>query len=326
MAAPKGGKEEAKRPIIIKKIKKGGHGHHGGAWKVAYADFVTAMMAFFLLLWLLSSSSKETLQGLSEYFTPTQGIKDSQGIGFEGGTSPSKDGKSKSNMSNPGVVTGYTPTGTVADSPENQAQAESDKDDNLFKSGADAITQAFSQDASLAQYSENVSVTQTPEGLRIDITDTDRFAMFERASAELTEHGQTILTKMASLIEKMPNLMAIYGHTDASPAETQRSATYSNWELSADRAQSARRFLNKSGVVAERSKKVIGMADRELFTPKEPRGPKNRRISLVMLRGSHILIPDAAVPPSATNKTETPEAPAPAVAPAPAPKPAPAAH
>jgi chemotaxis protein MotB len=103
MAAGKGGKDDAKRPIIIKKIKKGGHGHHGGAWKVAYADFVTAMMAFFLLLWLLSSSSKETLAGLSEYFTPTQGLKDSQGIGFEGGTSPTKDGTGKSNKSNPGV-------------------------------------------------------------------------------------------------------------------------------------------------------------------------------------------------------------------------------
>ena len=324
MAAPKGGKDDAKRPIIIKKIKKGGHGHHGGAWKVAYADFVTAMMAFFLLLWLLSSSSKETLQGLSEYFTPTQGIKDSEGIGFEGGTSPSKEGKSKSNMSNPGVVSGYTPSGVVADSPDNQSQVEAEKEDSLFKSGADAVTQAFSQEAALQQYSDNVSVTQTPEGLRIDITDTDKFAMFERTSPRLTVHGETILAKMAQLIEKMPNFMAIYGHTDASPAETSRSVDYSNWELSADRAQAARRFLTKSGIAAERTKKVTGMADRELFTPSEPRGPKNRRIALVMLRGSHILIPESAVPPSTQNAQEAPATTPPA--PASTPKPAPAAH
>lgn len=319
MAAPKGGKDGAKRPIIIKKIKKGGHAHHGGAWKVAYADFVTAMMAFFLLLWLLSTSSKETLQALSEYFTPTQGIRDSQGIGFEGGTLPNTDGKSKSNRSNPGLVSGYTPSGVVADSPENQSQVEAEMEDSLFKSGADAVTQAFSQDASVNQYSENVSVMQTPEGLRIDITDTDKFAMFERTSPRLTVHGQTILSKMAVLIEKMPNFMVIYGHTDATPAETSRSEDYTNWELSADRAQAARRFLNKSGIAAERTKKVTGMADRELFTPSEPRGPKNRRIALVMLRGSHILIPDAAVPPAAPSAGDAPAAVA-------APKPAPVEH
>lgn len=325
MAASKGGKDDAKRPIIIKKIKKGGHGHHGGAWKVAYADFVTAMMAFFLLLWLLSSASKETLQGLSEYFTPTQGLKDSQGIGFEGGTSPTKDGTSKSIKSNPGVVTGYTPTGVANDEPQSKSPIESEKEDNLFKTGANAVTQAFNQESALQQYAENVSVTQTPEGLRIDITDTDKFAMFERSTATLTNHGRTILARMATLMEKMPNFVAIYGHTDASPAETGK-IDYSNWELSADRAQAARRFLTKSGIDPARTKKVTGMADRELFTPSEPRGPKNRRIAIVMLRGSHILIPESAVPPSAID-APAPE-PASVAAPKASPTPAasPAAH
>jgi chemotaxis protein MotB len=325
MAGAKDKDGDKKRPIIIKKIKKGGHGHHGGAWKVAYADFVTAMMAFFLLLWLLSSSSKETLAGLSEYFTPTQGIKDSQGIGFDGGTSPTTKGTSKSNLSDPGIVSGHTPTGTVAENPDNQAKVESDKDDNLFKQGASAVEQAFNQDSALKQYAENVSVAQTPEGLRIDITDTDKFAMFEKSSATLTEHGRTILTKMATLVIKMPNFMAIYGHTDASPAETGKS-DYTNWELSADRAQTARRFLTKAGIEPERTKKVTGMADRELYLPNEPRAAKNRRIALVMLRSSHILIPDSAVPAKDMGPaTITPEM-APA-APVEAPKPAaPAAH
>ncbi len=309
------GKDD-KRPIIIKKIKKGGHGHHGGAWKVAYADFVTAMMAFFLLLWLLSTSSKETLSGLSEYFTPTQGITSTQGILDKGGESPDVQGAKKSSLSAQTVVAGNTPSGQVAENPEKKSQSDGDQEDNLFKQGGDAVTQAFNQDPNLKQYAENVSVTNTPEGLRIDITDSDKYAMFEKASPVLTMHGRIILSKMAQILVKMPNFMAVYGHTDASPAETGR-ADYTNWELSADRAQAARRFLTKSGIEAERTKKVIGMADRELFTPAEPRGPKNRRIALVMLRGSHILIPDSAVPPTTSlGREAAPVAtPVPAVAP-----------
>ena len=133
------GKDDGKRPIIIKKVKKVAGGHHGGAWKVAYADFVTAMMAFFLLLWLLSSSSKETLKGLSEYFTPTQGIKDSQGIGFDGGLSPDTEGTAKGQMSDPAIVSGYTPSGVISGEPDKKAKDESDKDDNLFKQSESAI-------------------------------------------------------------------------------------------------------------------------------------------------------------------------------------------
>lgn len=295
MAAAKGGKDDGKRPIIIKKIKKFGGGHHGGAWKVAYADFVTAMMAFFLLLWLLSSASKETLQGLSEYFTPTQGITSTTGILDKGGETANVQGNKKTNMSPVAIVMGNTPSGQVSENPEKQSKDDSHQDDNLFKQGASAVEQAFSSDPTVKQYSENVSVEQTTEGLRITIADSDKYAMFEKSSAVLTAHGQAVLTKMSELVKKMPNFMAIYGSTDASPAET-GNANYTNWELSADRAQAARRFLTRSGVEQERTKKVTGLADKELYMPNEPRSPKNRRISLVMLRGSHILIPDSAVP------------------------------
>ena len=300
MVAAKGGKDDKKRPIIIKKVKKVAGGHHGGAWKVAYADFVTAMMAFFLLLWLLSSSSKETLSGLSEYFTPTQGIRDSQGIGFEGGTSPDTKGKSKTVTSSPAIVSGHTPSGTTAENPDTKSPDDSTQDDNLFKQGASAVEQAFNSDPVVKQYAENVSVEQTSEGLRITIADSDKYAMFEKSSPVLTDHGRAVLAKMAELVKKMPNFMAIYGSTDASPAET-GNANYTNWELSADRAQAARRFLTHSGVEQERTKKVTGLADKELYMPTEPRSPKNRRISLVMLRGSHILIPEAAVPAHSGN-------------------------
>jgi chemotaxis protein MotB len=301
MAAAKGSKDEKKRPIIVKKIKKVAGGHHGGAWKVSYADFVTAMMAFFLLLWLLSSASKETLTGLSDYFTPTTGITSNVGIkDAPSGESSSPSGHKKSDLSDRAIVAGNPIAGTVSENPEHPAQEESTQDDNLFKQGASAVEQAFSSDPAVKQYLDNVSVEQTSEGLRITIADSDKYAMFEKSSAQLTVHGQAVLSKMAQLVKKMPNFMAIYGSTDASPAET-GNANYTNWELSADRAQSARRFLTHAGVEQERTKKVAGLADKELYVPSEPRSPKNRRISLVMLRGSHILIPDSAVPSHAES-------------------------
>ncbi len=316
--AAKGGKDDGKRPIIIKKIKKGGHGHHGGAWKVAYADFVTAMMAFFLLLWLLSSSSKATLEGLAEYFTPTTGVKDSMGIGFKGGTSDAKDGISKSNMSQPGLVSGRTPQGMIPETDDAKPQ-ETEQEASLRKQSAAEIEKKFTEDSALKQYKDNINVRQTAEGLEINIMDSEKYSMFERGSAQLTEHGRTIITTITPILRKMPNYMSIAGHTDASPAETGQ-ANYSNWELSADRGQSVRRFLAQSGMEGERPKKVTGMADKELYTPEEPRGPKNRRVALVMLKGSHILIPDAAVP-KADAPAETPAAPAAAPA-----AEAPAAH
>ncbi len=289
------GKDDSKRPIIIKKVKKGGHGHHGGAWKVAYADFVTAMMAFFLLLWLLSTSSKATLEGLAEYFTPTQGIKDQMGIGFKGGAAQDSPGISKTPMSAPGIVTGQTQTGTTSSDELQKAKEESDKEENLFKQGATAIEQSFSQDKGLAQYQDNILIQQTPDGLKIDVMDSDKYAMFQPGTAQLTEHGQAILSRMATLLKKLPNYMSLTGHTDASPLESGR-ADYTSWELSGDRAQAARRYLLKAGLEPERPKKVIGMADKELMTPNEPRGPRNRRISIIMLKGSHMLIPDSANP------------------------------
>jgi chemotaxis protein MotB len=287
--AKKGGKDD-KRPII-KKIKKvQGGGHHGGAWKVAYADFVTAMMAFFLLLWLLSTSSKATLEGIAEFFTPTIGVTGAQGIGFKGGASATI-GTAKSDTSTPSVIVGQNPSGSVSQAPETQAPTESDKEDNLFKQGADAIKQMVTQDPEMQQYNENITVEQTPEGLKVDLMDSDKYAIFQSATANLTQHGQKILARMTNIIKRMPNYVSITGHTDASPTEA-GNADYSNWELSADRANSTRRFLLKSGMEPERPKKVVGMGDKELLLPSQPRNPKNRRVSLIMLKGSHILLPD----------------------------------
>ncbi len=283
---------------------------------MAYADFVTAMMAFFLLLWLLSTSSKATLEGIAEYFTPTTGVRDGLGIGFKGGAADALQGIQKSDMGEPGVVTGTTQMGVSPENPEKQAPTPAEEEDNLFAQGATAITQAFSREKALQPYQENIRVQETPEGLKIDIMDSDKYGMFEPASATLTEHGQLILGKMAMILKRMPTYMAIDGHTDASPLETGQG-DYTNWELSSDRAQSARRYLVKTGMEPERPKRVTGLADKQLLAPNEPRNPRNRRITLTMLRGSHILIPDAAVPEMAKPSAPVP-APVPTKAVAPA--------
>jgi chemotaxis protein MotB len=317
------GKDGDKRPIIIKKIKKGGHGHHGGAWKVAYADFVTAMMAFFLLLWLLSTSSKSKLQGIAEYFTPTVGLKDGQGIGFKGGTGQSEIGTGKADAAQPGVVVGAVRSGQVAENPDAEAPVESEQDAKLFKEGGTAINQAINDDKTLQQLKNQISVQQTPEGLKIEISDSDKYPMFIPQTATLTDMGRLVLERMAKIVGKMPNYMAISGHTDASTEETGKS-DYTNWELSTDRANAARRFLLKSGIDPQQPKKITGSGDKDLLVPNDPRSPRNRRVTLIMLRGSHVLIPDAMMPDN--TDAEVLLKPEPAATPAAAPQAPTAAH
>lgn len=272
--------------IIIKKIKKGGHGHHGGAWKVAYADFVTAMMAFFLMLWLLSSVEEAKLDGLAEYFTPTIGLRDSMGIGFEGGATPDTVGIKKSDTAPPSIIPGQTPQGPTPEEPKT-ALVESEQDAQLFEKAEQEIRQAMESDPNLRDIVDQIIVEQSPEGLKIEVMDSEKHPMFNPGTADLTDHGHRILAKLAVLVEKAPNYISITGHTDSSPM-TSRGADYTNWELSADRANSARRFMERSGVNNERTKKVVGMGSAELIDPKQPYAPQNRRITIILLRGSYL--------------------------------------
>ena len=145
----------------------------------------------------------------------------------------------------------------------------------------------------MEKYMENISIEQTPEGLKIDLMDSDKYGMYEPGTATLTEHGKKILGRMVGILKRMPNFLSITGHTDGSPVEA-GNTNYTNWELSSDRANAARRYLLQSGLEQERPKKITGMGDKELLLPNEPRSPRNRRISIIMLRGSHILLPDNA--------------------------------
>lgn len=306
------------QPIIIKKIKKGGGGHHGGAWKVAYADFVTAMMAFFLLLWLLSSTSEEQKQGIAEFFTPTIGLKDAKGIGVKGGKAKTVDGSSQNDKTPSGLVVGRTASGPIIQVPEDQQkkskeddgspeskgkvsegeeihakekQAEGEvggnADQELFDQAAQEVQKAFADDEELRKFKDNVVVTNTPEGLKIDIVDDLGQPMFAPGSATMTTVGKKILQKMGDIIGKTPNQVSLAGHTDASAFSGPNG--YGNWELSSDRANASRRYMQSSVVLGnDRITKVTGMADRDLMIPGEPNNPRNRRLSITLLRGQYV--------------------------------------
>lgn len=271
--------------IIIKKIKKGGEGHHGGAWKVAYADFVTAMMAFFLLLWLISSTSESQKEGIAEYFTPTVGLRDSMGIGFEGGQSPEQEGIKKDDSSPLSIVQNASPKGQSMEK-DKESLIEADQEAQLFEQAREEIKKAMESDPSLREFRDQIIVEQTPEGLKIEIQDDEKNPMFLNGSAMLSEAGKRIMDKLADVIQKMPNFISVSGHTDAEQVSANNGA-YTNWELSADRANSARRELVRTGMEDERVGKVQGLAATELLLPNEPMSPRNRRVTIILLRGLH---------------------------------------
>jgi len=331
------------QPIIIKRIKKGGHGgHHGGAWKVAYADFVTAMMAFFLLLWLINVTTPAQKMGLAEYFTPTIGVKDSMGIGFKGGKKPTPDvGRANTDKNAPGLVEGQIHQGPVAQAPDVSVPPKPDpdaentsngqkapkegkdngetEDNDELKAAEQDVKQALEQDPNLQSYKNDVVVQDSPEGLKVDMIDDPKTPMFVPGGSALTDTGKKVLDSMANIIVKTPNNISINGHTDASGATA--DPHYTNWELSTDRANAARRFLVTTQLEPDRVQKVIGYADRELLTPQEPSSPRNRRITLILMRGSYfrdpkampttrsiLSVPDANVKQDAPKKPPAPAA------------------
>jgi len=284
-----------KAPIIIKRIKKGGHGgHHGGAWKVAYADFVTAMMAFFLLMWLINTTSPDQRRGIAEFFAPASVSRTSSGSGgLLQGTAFDDDGV-KHAMSAP-VTPPSDPTYTTnerdAQNPDantgEQSPAESALDrartireTAQFSRAEIAIRQAMQDMPDVAELSRQVLVDQTPEGLRIQIIDQEGRSMFERGSTEPNDRARRLLRTISGAINQLPNRMTISGHTDGAPP----GRGSSNWELSAARANAARRILESHGVSGERIYQVAGKADSEPLFPDDPTLPGNRRIEITLLR------------------------------------------
>ncbi|MBM3570622.1 MAG: flagellar motor protein MotB [Alphaproteobacteria bacterium] len=261
--------------IIIKKIKKGGHGgHHGGAWKLAYADFVTAMMAFFLLLWLLNVTTEEQKNGIADYFTPASVSQSRSGAeGILAGQSLSLDG----------AKLGQGPAAEI--SVQKQSMVDDvlrEREEQRLKETAEEIKEKIEQDRELAKIKDSVMLDVTPDGLRITITDADKEPMFSLGSARMSDRTRGIVRQIANAVQELPNKVSIEGHTDAKPFRTRDG--YSNWELSSDRANATRRALVDAGVPFERVIQVIGRAEREPLLPEDPDNGRNRRISITMLR------------------------------------------
>jgi len=282
--------EQPVRPIIVKKIKKAAHGHHGGAWKIAYADFVTAMMAFFLLMWLLGSASKGQLVGIAEFFKmplkvalqggPTIGASDSL---LKGGGKDltkqqlqvkPKDGSKEKNK----TVDLKNKVLDINDVKKALAEVEKAKLAELKSK----IEKEIEQSPTLSQYKKQLLLDITSEGLRIIIVDEKNRPMFNSAKAELQPYAKQILREIGQMLNGVPNRISLSGHTDATPYSTGEKS-YSNWELSADRANTSRRELVAGGMDEDKLLRVVGLSSATLFDKENPFNPINRRISIIVM-------------------------------------------
>ncbi len=294
--------------IIIKKIKKGGGGHHGGAWKVAYADFVTAMMAFFLLMWLLNATEAENLAGLADYFAPTVGVKDEMGIGFRGGKSALSEGIGADRNTNKGIVFGGVPTGPITKVTKVIEERTDEVDQEQIKIIIDNTTSKSKGDKSESTSDEqlddvqaavsktvedtikerrfedgSIEIKRIPEGLAIEIKDVDGNSMFEEHSAEMLEPMKEALSDLAKILRNIPNNLAVIGHTSSVPVQG-KGSSYTKWELSSDRANSTRVFLQKNGVQVEQFSRMEGRADNTPYDRRRPEASINNRINIILLK------------------------------------------
>ena len=286
-------------PIVIKKVKKGGHdGHHGGAWKVAYADFVTAMMAFFLLMWLINTTSPEQKKGIADYFAPASVSETTSGSGSVlAGTALASDGmnsqgaKSVIDAKSPSSPEGQGGQNSQSDSTDTSGPSdEADKkDDSAFQSAATSLRQALQDMPELTELSKQILIDQTPEGLRIQLIDQEGRSMFKEGSAQPNDRARILLRAVSKVINQLPNRVSISGHTSAGGPDTGK-----DWPLSASRADAARQILTGAGVDADRVFQVSGRANAEPLYPDDPTLPGNRRIAIVLLREKPVLPPNHA--------------------------------
>ena len=306
---------EAKKlqPIIIKRVKKGGHSAHGGAWKIAYADFVTAMMAFFLLMWLLGSTSEGDKKGLSDYFqSPLK-------VAMQGGSGA---GASQSVISGGGndltQTAGQSKRGDGSDSRARKLSGDQAK---VSRAKLDAqrlgelsakISALISSNPKLAEFSEQIKLSITADGLQIQIVDDQKRPMFDSGSPAVKPYMRDILQEIGIALVDVDNKISVDGHTDQTPYGS-GARGYSNWELSADRANATRRELVVAGMPDDKIARVMGLASSILLDQDNPRSPANRRISItVMTREAEERLLGARKADIITEQSAIPATPAPA--------------
>ena len=278
--------DKNKKPIVVKRIKKMAGGHHGGAWKIAYADFVTAMMAFFLLMWLLGSTSKGDMKGISEYFKTPLHVALSGGSGSGDSSSVIKGGGQDLTRSMGQVKSGELPPEkkivNLKAAQQEFLRTERKKEIEKLKQLKANIENMIESNVKLQKFKNQILLDITTEGLRIQIVDEQNRAMFQTGSAQLEPYTKEILHEIGKTLNDVPNKIGLSGHTDAATYSAGGKG-YSNWELSADRANASRRELITGGMAEEKIVRVVGLSSAVLFNKDDPLSPVNRRISLVVM-------------------------------------------
>ncbi|GAB2512522.1 flagellar motor protein MotB [Lysobacter humi (ex Lee et al. 2017)] len=276
--------------IIVRKKKGGGGGHHGGSWKVAYADFVTAMMAFFMVMWLVTSTPEEKLGGIADYFKNPSAVQGKTSTAVPGRMGPGGAGDSPvkifSQVRNPpgagdAKIPGIGSGKTGQEKQDAKSAAQEKQDKQKLEELRVKLNKAIAASQAMAPFKDQLLIDITPEGLRIQIIDALNRPMFDLGSPELKGYTRQILIELAAYLDQVPNRVAIAGHTDVTPYSARIG--YSNWELSAERANAARRALIEGGYGAGKLARIVGLADSVPFNKQDPADPKNRRISLVVL-------------------------------------------
>ncbi|KTE41074.1 MULTISPECIES: flagellar motor protein MotB [unclassified Sphingopyxis] len=269
------------RPIIVKKVIEAPHaGHHGGAWKVAYADFVTAMMAFFLLMWLLGATTEKQRKALADYFAPTivQTKQDTAGAtGLFGGDSLVAADKYPHGAAQTGTKSMTIPRD--AEGGPREASGRELQRAN-FQKLAKSLLREVQAKAEIRRLAPNIRFTETREGLRIDIVDDANFSMFVVGTNQLTPDASRLFAEIARIVAEVPNQVMIRGHTDASPWTAKTGMN--NWRLSVERAEVARQYLAFRGIGSDRFARIEGVADTEPYVPSDRFDPRNRRISVTL--------------------------------------------
>ena len=276
--------------VVIKKIKKGGHGgHHGGAWKVAYADFVTAMMAFFLVMGMINTTNPEQKRGIADYFAPqsiAQTVSGSGGVmgGKVMGEDDSRAGGAQSVMQKQSPPSPAETAKGQASGAEDGGVAQADSmrsaQDGDFAHAAEAIRQAMQDNPDIANLSRQVILENTPQGMRIQLVDQDGRPMFQQGSSEPMRYAKKLLAAVGGIISQLPNRVSISGHTGGNDV----NATNGNWELSSARANQARALLQAGGLTSDRIYEVSGKAGSEPLLPENPSASANRRLSILLMR------------------------------------------
>ncbi|MDE2418568.1 MAG: flagellar motor protein MotB [Burkholderiales bacterium] len=271
------------QPIIIKRIKKAGHASHGGAWKIAYADFVTAMMAFFLLMWLLGSTSEGDKKGISDYFQSPLKVAMQGGSGAGASNSVINGGGNDLTQS-----AGQSKRGDGADKNAKKLSGDKNKVETAMRDAkklaalSAKIASVISNNPKLSEFSSNIRLEITPDGLQIQIVDDQRRPMFDSGSASVKPYMRDILREIGIALTDVENKISLDGHTDRS-AYGNAARGYSNWELSADRANATRRELAAAGMPDEKLARVVGMGSSLPLEPDNPLSPSNRRISILVM-------------------------------------------